>query len=200
MNMEIDDEGVKSNDETMPSNKLMSDETSESFEQNSSNTSLHNNSDRNGMLIYVIVFFVHCGILALHILSVYQINVPYISETGSANGKSLIAPPPTAINKVKYAAGSGAGGSPGSAAPHILRERRLSSSRFNITKDRELTKLPALKDCGSSGGATAVQEREELFIQKIRQCQVLFDFVADPLSDLKWKEVYIAYVLFYSTR
>ena len=200
MNMEIDDEGVKSNDETMPSNKLMSDETSESFEQNSSNTSLHNNSDRNGMLLYVIVFFVHCGILALHILSVYQINVPYISETGSANGKSLIAPPPTAINKVKYAAGSGAGGSPGSAAPHILRERRLSSSRFNITKDRELTKLPALKDCGSSGGATAVQEREELFIQKIRQCQVLFDFVADPLSDLKWKEVYIAYVLFYSTR
>ncbi len=32
-------------------------------------------------------------------------------------------------------------------------------------------------------------EREELFIQKIRQCGVLFDFVADPLSDLKWKEV-----------
>ena len=140
------------------------------------------------------------SILALHIISAYQINVSHISETGSANGKNLIAPPPTAINKVKYAAGSGAGGSPGSAAPHILRERRLSSSRFNITKDRELTKLPALKDCGSSGGATAVQEREELFIQKIKQCQVLFDFVADPLSDLKWKEVYIAYVLFYSTR
>lgn len=32
-------------------------------------------------------------------------------------------------------------------------------------------------------------EREELFIQKIRQCCVLFDFVSDPLSDLKWKEV-----------
>ena len=109
--------------------------------------------------------------------------------SGSANGKSLIAPPPTAINKLKYAAGSGAGGSPGSAAPNILRERRLSSSRFNITKDRELTKLPGLKDCGISGGATAVQEREDLFIQKIKQCQVLFDFVADPLSDLKWKEV-----------
>jgi len=109
--------------------------------------------------------------------------------TGSANGKGMVNPPPTAINKVKYAAGSGAGGSPGSAAPHILRERRLSSSRFNITKDRELTKLPALKDCGTSGGAAAVQEREDLFIQKIKQCQVLFDFVADPLSDLKWKEV-----------
>ena len=32
-------------------------------------------------------------------------------------------------------------------------------------------------------------ERDELFVQKIRQCCVLFDFVADPLSDLKWKEV-----------
>lgn len=32
-------------------------------------------------------------------------------------------------------------------------------------------------------------EREELFIQKLRQCCVLFDFVQDPLSDLKWKEV-----------
>lgn len=32
-------------------------------------------------------------------------------------------------------------------------------------------------------------EREELFIQKLRQCCVLFDFVSDPLSDLKWKEV-----------
>lgn len=34
-----------------------------------------------------------------------------------------------------------------------------------------------------------LEERENLFIQKIRQCCVLFDFVSDPLSDLKWKEV-----------
>ena len=32
-------------------------------------------------------------------------------------------------------------------------------------------------------------EREELFVQKLQQCMVLFDFVQDPLSDLKWKEV-----------
>lgn len=31
-------------------------------------------------------------------------------------------------------------------------------------------------------------EREDLFSQKLRQCCVLFDF-AEPLSDLKWKEV-----------
>ena len=55
-------------------------------------------------------------------------------------------------------------------------------NRFNISSNRELTKLAALKD-------TPQNEREELFIQKIKQCQVLFDFVSDPLSDLKWKEV-----------
>ncbi|XP_017067245.1 serine/threonine-protein phosphatase 2A 56 kDa regulatory subunit gamma isoform isoform X3 [Drosophila eugracilis] len=41
--------------------------------------------------------------------------------------------------------------------------------------------LPALRE-------TAASEREELFIQKIRQCCTLFDF-SEPLSDLKWKEV-----------
>jgi len=32
-------------------------------------------------------------------------------------------------------------------------------------------------------------EREALFIEKLQQCMTLFDFVQDPLSDLKWKEV-----------
>uniref|UniRef100_A0A8C1P544 Serine/threonine protein phosphatase 2A regulatory subunit n=1 Tax=Cyprinus carpio TaxID=7962 RepID=A0A8C1P544_CYPCA len=32
-------------------------------------------------------------------------------------------------------------------------------------------------------------EQEKLFVQKLRQCCVLFDFISDPLSDLKWKEV-----------
>ncbi|KAJ8941364.1 hypothetical protein NQ314_010427, partial [Rhamnusium bicolor] len=35
----------------------------------------------------------------------------------------------------------------------------------------------------------APADREELFVQKLRQCCVLFDFATDPLSDLKWKEV-----------
>jgi len=88
------------------------------------------------------------------------------------NGKSSNAPPPTQINKLKY-----------SGPPHIRKERRQSSSRFNISCNRELVKLPALKD------AAGQNEREELFLEKIKQCQVLFDFVSDPLSDLKWKEV-----------
>ncbi|XP_022913960.1 serine/threonine-protein phosphatase 2A 56 kDa regulatory subunit gamma isoform isoform X4 [Onthophagus taurus] len=84
-------------------------------------------------------------------------------------------PPPTPLNKTKLTTGTVQG-------PLIKKEKRHSSSRFNITKNRELEMLPALKDA-------ALPDREELFIQKIRQCCVLFDFAADPLSDLKWKEV-----------
>lgn len=62
------------------------------------------------------------------------------------------------------------------------RERRLSASRFEISENRELIKLPPIKD-------VPLNEREELFIQKIQQCCVLFDFSQDPLSDLKWKDI-----------
>ena len=36
---------------------------------------------------------------------------------------------------------------------------------------------------------TRPEDREELFVKKLQQCCVIFDFVSDPLSDLKWKEV-----------
>ncbi|GBP74288.1 hypothetical protein EVAR_42867_1 [Eumeta japonica] len=41
----------------------------------------------------------------------------------------------------------------------------------------------------SLGINAAPGEREQLFIQKLRQCCLLFDFAEEPLSDLKWKEV-----------
>ena len=34
-----------------------------------------------------------------------------------------------------------------------------------------------------------VNSREELIVQKIQQCKIIFDFNRDPLSDLKYKEV-----------
>ena len=49
-------------------------------------------------------------------------------------------------------------------------------------------KSPLKRNCYLFSDATPA-EREDLFIQKLRQCMVLFDFVQDPLSDLKWKEV-----------
>ncbi|XP_064211900.1 serine/threonine-protein phosphatase 2A 56 kDa regulatory subunit gamma isoform isoform X5 [Tribolium castaneum] len=54
------------------------------------------------------------------------------------------------------------------------------NTTFRGMQDAEL--LPQLEDA-------APADREELFIQKLRQCCVLFDFASDPLSDLKWKEV-----------
>lgn len=44
------------------------------------------------------------------------------------------APPPTLINKIKYQPGG----------PVIKKDKRQSSSRFNISKNRELQKLPLL--------------------------------------------------------
>lgn len=56
-----------------------------------------------------------------------------------------------------------------------------ASSRFIIPKQHEVETLPQLKDAPPN-------EREELFIQKLRQCCVLFDF-SEPLNDLKYKEI-----------
>ncbi|KRX48487.1 Serine/threonine-protein phosphatase 2A 56 kDa regulatory subunit delta isoform [Trichinella murrelli] len=55
------------------------------------------------------------------------------------------------------------------------------SSRYNLNGENELEQLPLLKDASPD---TLI----DLFISKIRQCQVIFDFV-DPVSSLKSKEV-----------
>ncbi|XP_020817951.1 serine/threonine-protein phosphatase 2A 56 kDa regulatory subunit gamma isoform isoform X1 [Drosophila serrata] len=82
------------------------------------------------------------------------------------------APPPTPITKGLNLTGT----------PIVRKEKRQSSARYNASKNCELTALSPLNE------KTATSEREELFIQKIRQCCTLFDF-SEPLSDLKWKEV-----------
>lgn len=79
-------------------------------------------------------------------------------------------PPPAQLTKVR------------GNAPLVKKDKRQSSSRFNISKNRELQKLPLLKDATPA-------EREDLMVKKLQQCGVVFDFVTDPLSDLKWKEV-----------
>lgn len=83
------------------------------------------------------------------------------------------APPPASIGRANNYGG-------GPMIPR--RERRQSSSMFNISQNRELQKLTQIKDAD-------VSEKETLFIQKLRQCCVVFDFANDALSDLKFKEV-----------
>ncbi|CAH8507205.1 unnamed protein product [Dicrocoelium dendriticum] len=82
-------------------------------------------------------------------------------------------PPPTQLLKMNSLAGSAMS----------RKEKHHSSTRFNVGKNKELTQLPPLKD------AETPEKREELFIQKLGQCSVVFDFVPDILSDLKDKEV-----------
>nr|XP_040016825.1 protein phosphatase 2, regulatory subunit B', gamma b isoform X2 [Gasterosteus aculeatus aculeatus] len=95
------------------------------------------------------------------------------SEHESANRKANNnVPPTTQLLKGKQ---------PGSQTP-VKKDKRPSSSRFSLSNNRELQKLPAFKDVPPA-------DQEKLFIQKLRQCCVLFDFISDPLSDLKWKEV-----------
>uniref|UniRef100_A0A1E1XCJ6 Serine/threonine protein phosphatase 2A regulatory subunit n=1 Tax=Amblyomma aureolatum TaxID=187763 RepID=A0A1E1XCJ6_9ACAR len=97
----------------------------------------------------------------------------------AARGGPKSAPPPANLVAKCKLASAAVPTAPGSG---MRKEKRQNSSRFNVSHNRELQKLPALKDA-------PLAEREDLLIQKIRQCCVLFDFVTDPLSDLKWKEV-----------
>ncbi|VDP47777.1 unnamed protein product [Schistosoma curassoni] len=82
-------------------------------------------------------------------------------------------PPPTQLIKLNSLAGS-----------TVSRKEKLhTSSRFGAPKSRELNPLPLIKDSDNQ------EKREELFIQKLKQCSVVFEFVPDILSDLKDKEV-----------
>ena len=94
------------------------------------------------------------------------------SQHGNASKLTASHPPPTTLNHIQPLAG----------VPNIRKDNRKNSSRFNISKNRELVKLPMLKEA-------SVNDRESLFIQKLQQCCTVFDFQVDPLSDLKWKEI-----------
>ncbi len=50
------------------------------------------------------------------------------------NNEDSKAPPPTPFNKIKY-----------SGPPYLKKDKRQSSSRFNVSKNRELKALPQLK-------------------------------------------------------
>ncbi|KAG0749049.1 hypothetical protein G6F62_005369 [Rhizopus arrhizus] len=59
--------------------------------------------------------------------------------------------------------------------------KKQRSSRFHANEKVELEKLPLLKD-------TPVNKRGDIFIKKLAQCQVIFDFT-DADSNLKGKEI-----------
>ncbi|KAK0411872.1 hypothetical protein QR680_005890 [Steinernema hermaphroditum] len=61
------------------------------------------------------------------------------------------------------------------------RRRLVNSSRYHTENEPELVQLPLIRD-------TPFQEQTGLVIQKLQQCQKIFDFY-DPVAQLKSKEI-----------
>ncbi|KAI1719877.1 protein phosphatase 2A regulatory B subunit (B56 family) domain-containing protein [Ditylenchus destructor] len=61
------------------------------------------------------------------------------------------------------------------------RRRLMNSSRYQSENEPDLVQLPLIKD-------TPYQEQTNLAIQKLQQCQKIFDFY-DPVAQLKSKEI-----------
>lgn len=61
-------------------------------------------------------------------------------------------PPPTQISKLKF-----------TGPPHIKKDKRQNSSRFNITKNRELQKLPPLKGKSFAEAAHCMNSAKNVF-------------------------------------
>eukprot|EP00123_Amoebidium_parasiticum_P016977 comp23667_c0_seq1/m.40462 comp23667_c0_seq1/g.40462 ORF comp23667_c0_seq1/g.40462 comp23667_c0_seq1/m.40462 type:complete len:576 (-) comp23667_c0_seq1:330-2057(-) len=60
-------------------------------------------------------------------------------------------------------------------------QRRQNSSHFRGQQKAEIQKLPAFKDVSAN-------ERQDLFVRKLRECCLCFDF-SDALQDLRGKEI-----------
>lgn len=63
----------------------------------------------------------------------------------------------------------------------IRAPRRHNSSRFEISDEREFHKLPSFHEVPPT-------EHVELFIQKLEQCKIMFDF-NDPAADIQGKDL-----------
>ncbi|KAI9002685.1 phosphatase 2A regulatory B subunit-domain-containing protein [Gaertneriomyces semiglobifer] len=97
-------------------------------------------------------------------------------STPSAGGHKILdkeMPKSGPLNRLKN--------TPKDTVPISKTPRRQRSSRFHVSERVELEKLMSFKEVVAS-------ERQDLFIKKVQQCTVLFDF-NDALSDLKGKEI-----------
>ncbi|CAI2162303.1 8558_t:CDS:10 [Funneliformis geosporum] len=72
-------------------------------------------------------------------------------------------------------------GTPKDVIPISKAPRRQRSSRFHVTEKVELEKLPNFNE-------VSPDKRQELFLRKLTQCSVIFDF-NDASADLKGKEI-----------
>ncbi|KAG5890190.1 hypothetical protein JTB14_010653 [Gonioctena quinquepunctata] len=95
----------------------------------------------------------------------------------------------------KVSSGGRAGANGGDSAGVIVERNNggAAGGLAHLVLQRNSTAVRTMQALGPVpsliGEHATADDREELFVKKIRQCCVLFDFATDPLSDLKWKEV-----------
>lgn len=76
------------------------------------------------------------------------------------------------------------------------RSRRSSSSSSRMgdsSPNREIVQLASIKETVNAEKTTQA-DLESLITAKLSQCRVIFDFSCDPLSDLKYKVVFILFI------
>ncbi|KAG0052846.1 hypothetical protein BGZ83_002054 [Gryganskiella cystojenkinii] len=108
-----------------------------------------------------------------HLLSGQQPSSPNPSSPSSKLTGEKEVPKSGPLNRMKNA--------PKDAIPISKTPRRQRSSRFHVTERVSLERLQALDE-------VAHIDRQDLFLRKIGQCAVVFDF-NDASSELKGKEI-----------
>ncbi|KAK4698820.1 serine/threonine-protein phosphatase 2A regulatory subunit B', partial [Phenoliferia sp. Uapishka_3] len=111
--------------------------------------------------------------------------LPFPSTAGAAVGavspppQTGLATPPKAgpINKLRQGATTG----PKDTIPMAKTPRKQRSSRFHVTERVELERLPGFLE-------VPVPERHDLFLQKLHQCAVVFDF-NDASTEIGGKQI-----------
>ncbi|GAB5585318.1 serine/threonine-protein phosphatase 2A 56 kDa regulatory subunit delta isoform [Umbelopsis nana] len=104
----------------------------------------------------------------------HQLQLPHnqVSFSMPKSGERDI-PRSGALNRLKNA--------PKDQIPISKGPRRQKSSRFYVNEKQEIKETPAFND-------VPAKQRQDLFLQKLRQCTVTFDF-NDASSELKAKEI-----------
>ncbi|XP_055332200.1 serine/threonine-protein phosphatase 2A 56 kDa regulatory subunit gamma isoform-like isoform X2 [Paramacrobiotus metropolitanus] len=111
------------------------------------------------------------------------INIPVTHTSTAGLSKSPNNGPPPPLQPKPNSKGTAAA----ATGPHNNEKEngfKVIINHTNVTNpsERHLEMLPKLKDTADP------LEKEQLFIQKLRQCCVIFDFT-DPLSDIQYKDI-----------
>ncbi|KAF2841278.1 protein phosphatase regulatory subunit [Patellaria atrata CBS 101060] len=108
-------------------------------------------------------------------------SVPHVPQPGATETMPGDLAPPT--HKSKSLLFDRLGSTPKDVPEGIRTPKRQHSSRFDISdqRQRELEKLPGFHEVPPN-------RRQELFMQKIDQCNIIFDF-NDASGDMKSKEI-----------